>query len=677
MFFWISFSLLLIGIISAVTVWRREIRADEASLSGKATASGRGSAHRHVGMTPMIIMVVALAASIYVLLLRTVWLSLGGVLAGFLGSLYATFQVFVAGSDMSGAVEAIKHADGFLPTVEAVYTALLYACAPLVTLGFILTLFQAFSAQTRLLLNRRSELNVFSELNERSLALAQSIRDFNHDHGIQDCVVFTNVILPQNDPSVELIGSARRLGAICFKDDIASLSLGRNSRRHIRLFIIGSDEREVLDQAIDLLDDSRVSTRENTDMFVFSDTIESRMLLSHRSSVVHVRRVNPARTLVYGWLWRDKSSPVSQSNHSPITSGDDLFDYARADHIISAAIVGLGDHGLEMLRALSWFCQMDDDDASYDLEINGFDKDPDAEGHFRLDYPELASPPASVGPVHYRQRQDATYSIRVHGSVDATSEDFVKQILNIKQLTFVFVCLGDDLLNLRVANRLRIELARSGRNPQILVVSSRPDDARLEQVISVRGPDGVAQPTLELIGSIKEQYSYSTIIQSEMEWSGLLCHMSWAGHESLEWQNAINKFWADEYSYRSSVAVPIHWNARRNLNVLGSQEPPQDRSPRQKEMLKRLEHARWNAFMRSEGFIYGPVKDLEVAKTHNLLVPFDQLEPRQQDKDDNDARDALIRLRATTDARIQSFLDQAATYVRTDYPQRKSGAPVQ
>jgi hypothetical protein len=43
-------------------------------------------------------------------------------------------------------------------------------------------------------------------------------------------------------------------------------------------------------------------------------------------------------------------------------------------------------------------------------------------------------------------------------------------------------------------------------------------------------------------------------------------------------------------------------------------------------------HDSWSEQKRSEGWVYGEIKDPE-AKTHPCLVPFDQLSPEQQFKD--------------------------------------------
>ena len=47
-----------------------------------------------------------------------------------------------------------------------------------------------------------------------------------------------------------------------------------------------------------------------------------------------------------------------------------------------------------------------------------------------------------------------------------------------------------------------------------------------------------------------------------------------------------------------------------------------------------LEHKRWNAYMRSEGYSYA-VNRNDMAKQHNCLVPFDKLNEDDKIKDDD------------------------------------------
>ena len=57
-----------------------------------------------------------------------------------------------------------------------------------------------------------------------------------------------------------------------------------------------------------------------------------------------------------------------------------------------------------------------------------------------------------------------------------------------------------------------------------------------------------------------------------------------------------------------------------------------NRSAEEIASIARLEHRRWNAYMRSEGFCYSPRRN-DLAKTHNLLIPFDKLTEDEKRKD--------------------------------------------
>lgn len=50
------------------------------------------------------------------------------------------------------------------------------------------------------------------------------------------------------------------------------------------------------------------------------------------------------------------------------------------------------------------------------------------------------------------------------------------------------------------------------------------------------------------------------------------------------------------------------------------------------DMTPRAQHEAWCDAKVREGFVYGPVKDLE-NRTHPLLIPYDQLPKEQQAKD--------------------------------------------
>jgi len=648
LWFFLSIGALVVGAV-VVAVGRHAASKASSGL----TADFKGG---WVEGAPFRVLASAVAVAIYLLLFPVALHDPSGWPRAVFGALLETVQVFLASADVRAVADAFESSSGGLAEVESFYAVALLAIAPLMAVGFLLTFFRTFSSHLHYFLRRRREVNVFSELNERSITLATSIHRRNRTESRKDCVVFTGVPSSGHEPSGELIGQARRLGAACFGSDVLSFPFFHHSKKALlRIFLIGADEGENAAQAVALIEHPAYRSRNDTHLFVFSSTVQSEIALRHHSGKVQVRRVNSARALVYDWLWRDAGlGPQTTTSIIRRTSGLDLFENAEPDgedRLISAVIVGLGDIGLEMLRALAWYCQMETPRGSYRLRIHAFDSDQRAEARFAADYPELAAgSPTGVPVAPGSPRWDAFYEIGVHSGVDATDPAFVERLLEIDPMTFVFVCLEDDVWNLRLALRLRRELARAGLSPQILATSQHSASVRRALAAEARRAENTASlPQMDLIGDVGDLYCFDTILKSEMEWSGLACHMAWAAVEQKDWEQSQESFWEDEYAYWSSIAGAIHWRARTRLGVSSGEEHHQS--------LMRLEHARWNAFVRGEGFVKGP-RDLVVAKTHDRLGPYEDVPTADQGKDHNDPHSALVNLEADLSRQVRELEEQ-------------------
>lgn len=601
-------------------------------------------------LTPFRVMVAAMAAAVYLFLYPVVSQSVAadlGLLHAAFATLFVTTAIFTASGDIGSMLDQFRHAPDALTQVESLYAAFLFALAPVVALVFVLSFFQTVSAHIRYLIHRRRDVNVFSALNDRSLALAESIRANDPNA----CIVFTGVFAGSRH-AAELLSRSRPLRAIHFKNSVTALPptwLPKNAL--MRFFILGDDDAENLWHTTNLLADQKYQERDRVDLYVFSDSAESELVLRERPGNVRARRISPARTLVYNWLWRE---------HSP--AGRDLFDGAvpeGPDRVVSAVVVGLGTHGMEMLRALAWYTQMDCDGGVYRLRLHAFDQDLVAVSRFAADCPELANWDDARFYASGALRQDANYEFHMHGSVDATGPQLAEHLSSIAPVTFVFVSLGDDALNVRVATMLRRDFARRGQHPQIVVVrSSKTREQAIKQESMLASiPSTEAYRALDSIDSV---FGHEAVIRSAMELNGLVCHQAWASREPAQWKKYGDRYWGEEYYYRSSIAVPIHCRARRYLGIHQANLAPVQRDPEERDRLRRLEHARWCAFMRSEGFVYGPETDRRVARTHDHLVPFDALDMNAQEKDDNDARDTLIELEVELEDMREKGEDRSA-----------------
>lgn len=520
----------------------------------------------------------------------------------FLLSVFNAMQVFTAGCEFGVVQEGLASCPDWLDGVYQVWAAILYVLAPIFTFGFVLSLFKNLSAYLKYIGAYFKEVYVFSELNEKSVVLAADLKK-NHPKAV---VVFADVFEDHEETACELIDTAKKLGAICFEKDILAVNLKKHSAKTpMFFFAIGKDETENLNRSLKLIENFKY--REDTHIYIFSTKVEGELLLTAvDKGAVKVRRINEVQSLVNRVLYE---------------RGCLLFDSAKevkdGEKHICAVIVGMGKHGTEMLKALTWFGQMD----GYKLDIHAFDKDPLAEEKFTALAPELMSEDYNGADV----AGEAQYQITVHSGVDVESVSFANEIAKLSNATYAIVALGNDDINIKTAVTLRMYFERMKIHPviQAIIYNSQQRKA-LEGIKNYRGQ----AYNIEFIGDIESSYTESVIIDSELEEEALRRHMKWGNEE---------EFWTYQYNYRSSLAAAIHMQARIKCGIAGAAKKEGDLTEEERNIIEVLEHRRWNAYMRAEGYVYSGSKDKssrnDLAKMHHDLVDFSSLTEEEKRKD--------------------------------------------
>lgn len=544
-----------------------------------------------------------------------------GVIETILISIHNMIRLFIVDGEFEFVTANLAEVSVWTYKGYTILFSVLYVMAPLLTFGFVLSFFKNISAYKSYIRHYHSDVFIFSELNEKSLALAESLSKDT----ARDCFfVFTDVFEREEEEVYEMIEKAKELGAICFKKDIITIDFSFHSKNSaLNFFTIGDDQSENISQALVLV--QKFKHRENTNLYVFSTQVEAELLLAsafHASSdgedgseqqeevKIKVRRVNEVRSLVTRILYEDGYDKIFKSAY------EDEDGVKR----INAVVVGMGQHGTEMTKALSWFCQMD----GYQVEINSFDISSKAQEKFISLCPELMD---SQFNGRYDIEGEARYKITVHSSIDVDTKTFDDIIRNLSRTTYVFVALGHDEKNISTAIKLRSIFARMGYYPEIqAVVYNTHKKEALNGITNFKKQ----QYQIDFIGDMKSSYSKSVILNSDIEQEALKRHMKWG---------AESEFWQYDYNYKSSVASAIHYKMKKLCGIPGIEKAPQDRSEEEIWPIRILEHRRWNAYMRSEGYVYGGTIEREgrndLAKLHNCLVPFDQLPLKEQIKDDD------------------------------------------
>lgn len=495
-----------------------------------------------------------------------------------------------------------KELPGFTRSWYCLYAPLLYLLVPLLTVDCLLCFFKSISAYRAVLLSPKRSLYVFSEINEASLAMAESIRQKD-----SACLIaFTGVSAGSNYFSRQYHSRTELLDAICFRRSITAVNwkLG-SAKRKLTFFLFADNEQQNIQDALLLRDCYGMDA--NASLYILCSGMDSQLLFSVTSDCrMRIRRLDPVRDLIYQNLYQ---------------SGIRLFRTAKPDgsgeKLISAVILGLGRHGTQMLKALSWVCQMD----GYRLRVHCFDQSPDAALRFSALCPELMDPQHN-GVI---RPGDAQYEIVIHSGIQIGSSAFDQKIRKIGTVTYVLASLGSDQENVEAAVKMRTLCLQLGSMPAIdAIVSSSQETETLQKATNYGGHSF----RIQFIGSTKSLFSWETLFDNELERQALQRHLKWGSEES---------FWAYEYHYRSSVAAAIHLKMCQLCWIPGICGDAKKMTPRQKQALMVLEHRRWCAYMRSEGFMFSgstdPASRNDLAKLHNDLVPFQMLSQEEKEKD--------------------------------------------
>ena len=517
-------------------------------------------------------------------------------------SLHNAIRLFVIDADFSFVVENTTGLSGAIQPLYTTYVAILFVLSPIFTFGFILSFFKNLSATVKYHFSYFNEVYVFSELNEKSLTLATDLKNNN----FRRVIVFCDVIDNNEEKSFELIGEAQDLGAICFKKDILNVNFRfHSSKKGLHFFVMSEDSNENINHALKLGDKYRDIA--NSHLYIFSNDVGSELLLATiNGSKMRVRRITEPQALINRELYYNPGKIFSYSN----------LDASGVKNI-SVVILGLGKYGMEMLKTLVWFGQMD----GYKIKLTAFDQNPSAKDEFEMQCPEIMDPKYNG----VQRPGESYYKVDIHSDINVDSKDFVDKIKGITDATYVFVSLGSDEKNIKTAVDLRVAFERMGIKPIIQAVVYNTGLANsLNAITNFSGQ----KYDIDFIGGFETVYSEEVIIDSPLENEALLRHLKWGKEDA---------FWKYEYNYRSSVASAIHIKARIACNIPGADKSEADLTNEERDIIENLEHRRWNAYMRSQGYIYSGSKDKssrnDLGKMHHDLVVFDELSEEEKRKD--------------------------------------------
>lgn len=560
---------------------------------------------KHLDATRILICIVFLSAAalfypVYQLDFKgTSFVGIKSVLLSF----HNAIRLFVVDGDFQFVFDKREFINPAVAPFYELLMGVLFVMAPILTFSFVLSFFKDLRASIKLYFNRHKDTYVFSEMNEKSVLLAESI--FEKDP--KSIIVFTDVFANGGEEFYELLQRVNIINGITLKKDITRINFSKHSTKKELVFFICSDIDEEETEHFVKLHDMYLE-RENCFLYFFSSSFDTELLnrsLDNSKGKVRslkVRRVNDSVQLVFNYLYEN---------------GVKLFEDSKAvNNHVSVIINGLDNYGKEMLKALTWFLQM----KGYTFEINCFDEASDAKDIISREIPEVFSCAEGTNPNDSSNR----YNIKVHSGINFDSTEYYKKISGIKNPTFVFTSLGSDKKNIEVLSSVKnfIDGNYFKKNTEnyeicrfVAIVKNPTENSVITKYLGGK---------YELIGDYKSIYSYDFISMCEMENDGLNRHMNWGGLE--------HDYYGNEYNYKSSISSAIHIKVRSLLNIPGANKKPSERSDFEKDIISRIEHNRWSAYIRTEGFTYNEVRNNKL-KFHNCLVPYEMLSDEQKAKD--------------------------------------------
>ena len=471
---------------------------------------------------------------------------------------------------------------------------LLYFVAPLLTFSLILSVFGNSFSKIRLVFSAFNDIYVFSESNARSHSIAKDIAKNNP----KAVIVFYNT---ENKPSDKKV--------IAFNSSITEIShFVLRFSKHITFFICSDDEDDNIRCTADMLKivgacnglaeklKKNIKTNEGIDLYYFSTHNKSVSIFNNVDNHgVRVRKINEIQDVIYNFMYNKPMLNYVDSSKKQI----------------NLAVIGAGSYGEEFVKAALWSGQ----DLRYKLNINVFDIKPIKE-QFSINYPEL------VNTEMLWDCNEINYKIKFFDNRDVF-ETKIEDISEMKSVRVVFVALGDNNKNYEASVYLRECFSRMGIKPEIYTITT---DANLKdkEITTYKKEESYE------IGFIYPHDIFSCQDRKVLEEMGKRLFAEWNGKKLSENNGDYSDFYHFDFHYRSSVAAAMFWDIRQRLygNVKVTDEN------------KRLEHWRWNAYTRTEGYRYGEPRD-NIAKLHNNLKPYDELDEETKKFDEYPIRAAM------------------------------------
>lgn len=450
---------------------------------------------------------------------------------------------------------------------------------PFFTVSTLMAFISDLFADLKIKKIKNKDLYIFSEMNEKSLTIANCYENIPNS-----AIIFTNVN-DNNSKSIKSINLSERINDINFND----------YNNKITLFMISKNEEQNLNDTLEIIDKYKNISMK---VYVINNFEAPTILDSIDKGSLDIEIVNENERAIFSLI---DSKPLYLNN---------------INNTISILIVGCGSVGKEFLKDSIWCSVM----PGYKYKALVIDlKADEIKDNIEVEMPDLLK--------YY----DITFI-----NADIKSKKAIDAINKQKDINYVLVSMDTERKNLDAALELRRNFIKQDRKPIINIWVQ--NDYKKEQIDRLTS-DKKYSYDINAFGSIKDMYFDKRIVDSDIERLAKEIHLSHNKVIQDYYKNEINK--RSSRARALHVKYKLYFILKDKYTNNLDEDLKRYREINTKEiedMIAENEHERWNAYMRSIGYTWVSFNELKkyypltksykdhIGKRHPALIPFKELD---------------------------------------------------
>ena len=577
--------------------------------------------------------------------------------------------------------------DSIWETLYGLYASILNFVAPIAGGAIIFEILASIFPKVRLQLSHLAfwkEKYYFSELNDASLALAKSVHNINIGSLKKPVIVFTDVYVDEGEKGSEMLLEAKLLGAICIRDDLSHVKKNKIGMR--KFFLIDEAEPGNLQTLADLANSSNSRYLKKSEIYLFTnddayvqlerrvrDRLISDLHFSEEELPVFVP-IKSYRNLISNLL-------VDVPLYEPLIGKK---RDREGNQTLTVTVLGTGHIGTEMFLSTYWLGQI----LNCSLKVNVLSQESEEEFWSKIDYvnPEIRHTTNKGDPILRINRKgdvaEAYCEVNYH-QCNVKSSEFVSCLIDpgkqILDTGYFLVSLGSDEDNISVANTVRKYIGQYHirvKEPVKTVIAYVVYDSELSKTLNRKKffnfVNDEADVYMQAIGSLHDVYSVRNVFLTDHEPFAQKAHEAYVAVQNREARAQTHRErMNDDYKHWANLARGMHVKYKvYSMGMITESlfDYPNDSEAHREKMEKSyaeykkivsgqfefksqeqetehlkllhkmawLEHRRWNAFTRVNGFrsttdydvyavsgVIGSYKQMDI-KLHPCLVECDQ-----------------------------------------------------